>query len=149
MALHCAKNILAFHVSRKIMPLPFSLLPTVLLMLVPGFWNKAFVGVVLLVNALLILKYIRDPKESRLVFLGLSVGLSVYFREDYAGYSFITAGLLILVLGLAERTKIAEIFKKGVMFGFSVFVAVLPMIVLYWMKDGLRELAEGIRQGRK
>ncbi len=145
-ALHCTKNILAFHVSRKIIPLPFSLIPSVLLMIIPGFWNKAFVGVVLLINALLILQYLRDPKQVRLAALGLSVGFSVYFREDYAGYSFFTVGLLILVLGIADREKIAEILKKGATFGLSVFVGVLPMIVLYWLRDGLKDLAEGILQ---
>jgi len=145
-ALHCTKNILAFHVSRKIMPLPFNLIPSALLMIIPGFWNKAFVGVVLLVNALLILLYLRDPKQARLVVLGLSVGLSVYFREDYAGYSFITVGFLILVLGIADKERMAEILKKWITFGLSVFVGVLPMILLYWLRDGLKDLVEGILQ---
>ncbi|MCK4932976.1 MAG: hypothetical protein KAT01_12450 [Candidatus Aminicenantes bacterium] len=145
-ALHCTKNILAFHISRKIMPLPFSLIPSALLMIIPGFWNKAFVGVVLLVNALLILLYLRDPKQIRLVFLGLSVGFSVYFREDYAGYSFITVGLLILFLSIAEKEGMAEILKKWVTFGLSVLGAVLPMVLLYWMRDGLKDLVEGILQ---
>lgn len=144
--LHCTKNILAFHVSRRIMPLPFSLIPSVLLMIVPGFWNKAFVGVVLLVNTLLLLLYIFDPKQIRLVFLGLSVGFSVYFREDYAGYGLITGGLLILVLGFAEKERIAEILKRGVTFGLSVFLGVLPMILIYWARGGLNDLLEGILQ---
>ena len=145
-ALHCTKNILAFHVSRKIMSLPFSLIPSALLMIIPGFWNKAFVGVVLLVNALLILLYLRDPKQIRLVVLGLSVGFSVYFREDYAGYSFITIGLLILVLGITGKERMAKILKKWITFGLSVFVGVLPMILLYWLRDGLKDLVEGILQ---
>lgn len=144
--LHCTKSILAFHVSRKIMPLPFSLIPSALLMIIPGFWSKGFVGVVLLVNGLLILLYLRDPKQVRLFILGLAVGFSVYFREDYAGYSFVTVGLLILVLGIAERERIAEILKKGVTFGLSVCAGVLPMILLYWVRDGLKDLVEGILQ---
>jgi hypothetical protein len=145
-ALHCTKNILAFHVSRKIVPLPFSLIPSVILMIIPGFWNKAFVGLVLLVNAFLILLYLRDPKQVRLVVLGLSVGFSVYFREDYAGYSFITVGLLILLLGMTKKERMAEILKKGVTFGLSVFFGVLPMILLYGLRDGLKDLVEGILQ---
>jgi hypothetical protein len=145
-ALHCTKNILAFHVSRKIMPLPFSLIPSILLMIIPGFWNKAFVGVVLLVNALLILLYIRDPKQVRLAILGLSIGCSVYFREDYAGYSFITLGLLILLLGLAEKERMAEILKKWITFGLFVFVGIFPMILFYALRDGLKDLVEGILQ---
>jgi hypothetical protein len=144
--LHCTKNILAFHVSRRIMPLPFSLIPSALLMIIPGFWNKAFVGVVLLVNALLLLLYLRDPKQIRLIFLGLSVGFSVYFREDYAGYSFITIGLLILILGITDKEKMADMLKKGVTFGLTVFAGVLPMILLYWIRDGLKDLVEGILQ---
>jgi hypothetical protein len=144
--LHCTKNILAFHVARRIVPLPFSLMPSLILMIIPGFWNKAFVGLVLLVNALLILLYLRDPRRIRLFILGLSVGFSVYFREDYAGYSFITVGLLILLLGISKKERIAEILKKGITFGLSVFLGVLPMILLYWLRDGLGDLVEGIIQ---
>ena len=48
--LHTLKNILAYNIARKLMPLPFCLIPSMLLMLIPGFWTKAFVNLILLVN---------------------------------------------------------------------------------------------------
>ena len=144
--LHTIKNILAFHVSRKIMPLPFSLIPSALLLLMPGFWVKAFVNLILLVNIYFILKYIANPKKLNLFLLGLSVGFSVFFREDLAGYSFITVCILLLLLGISEKSKFAAILNKGVSFGLSVLLAVLPIILLYWLRDGLAEFIEGIYQ---
>lgn len=144
--LHTMKNILAFHVSRKIMPLPFSLIPTILLLLMPGFWVKAFVNLILLVNIYFIFRYLANPKKLNLVLLGLIVGFSVFFREDLAGYSFITVCILLLLLGISEKSKLTALLNKGVSFGLSVLLAVLPIILLYWLRDGLAELVEGIYQ---
>jgi len=144
--LHIVKTILAYHVARRLMPLPFCLIPSALLLLIPGFWNKAFVGVILLVNTIFILSYLNNQKEIRLFALGLSVGFAVYFREDIAGYSFITAAVLILVLGISKRTGLMPILKKWVILGFSVLLAVLPMILIYLLRDGLTALWEGIIQ---
>jgi hypothetical protein len=144
--LHTIKNILAFHVSRKIMPLPFCLIPPVLLLLMPGFWVKAFVNLILLVNICLVLKYLANPKKLNVFLIGLSVGFSVFFREDLAGYSFITVCILLLLLGISEKSKFFAMLNKWVSFGLWVLFAVLPIILLYWLRDGLAELVQGIYQ---
>ncbi|MBN1223236.1 MAG: hypothetical protein JXB23_08290 [Candidatus Aminicenantes bacterium] len=144
--LHTMKNILAFHVSKRIMPLPFSLIPSLLLLVIPGFWTKAFVNSILLLNIFFLLNYLAKPKKWNLIILGLSIGFSVYFREDLAGYSFITAGIILFLYGIAEQERIAAILEKGMIFGCSVFTGVLPMVILYWLRDGLADLVSGIYQ---
>jgi len=144
--LHTMKNILAFHVSKRIMPLPFSLLPSLLLLVIPGFWHKAFVNSILLLNIFFLLNYLSKPKKANLIVLGLAVGFSVYFREDLAGYSFITAGIVLLIQGIAEKERVITLLRKGNTFSASVLTGIFPMVILYWIKGGLTDLAKGIYQ---
>jgi len=145
-ALHTLKNILAFHVAKKIMPLPFSLIPSLLLLLLPGFWIKAFVGSILLINICLLLKYINVPKTKNLVFLGIATGLSVYFREDTAGYSFVTVALMILIIGIANKTKFIALLKRAAVYAGAVTAALAPLFFYYLLRNGISALATGIYQ---
>jgi len=144
--LHCIKNILIFSVSRKILPLPFSLIPVILLTLIPGFWIKAFVNLILLINLYLIHRYLENPKRTNLFLLGFSTGFSFYFREDLAGYSFITVGLIIIILGISRKEKFQTILKEGINFTFAVILALFPMIFFYLINNGIVALGEGIYQ---
>jgi len=144
--LHCIKNILVFNISRKIIPLPFNLIPVILLILVPGFWVKAFVNLILLINLYFIHRYLVNSKIINLYLLGLSTGFSFYFREDLAGYSLITVGLLLIILGISKKKKIKTILKEGTNFTLAVILALLPLILFYWINDGIPELGEGIYQ---
>jgi len=144
--LHCLKNILIFATSRKILPLPFSLIPVILLILIPGFWVKAFVNIFLLVNLYLIYRYLENSTRVNLWLLGFSTGFSLYFREDLAGYSFITVGLMIIFLGTYQKKKIKTILKQGIDFTCAVLLALLPLILFYLINNGIIELAEGIFQ---
>ncbi|MCZ2846157.1 MAG: hypothetical protein O2U61_06660, partial [Candidatus Bathyarchaeota archaeon] len=144
--LHCIKNILIFIISRKILPIPFSLIPVILLMLIPGFWVKAFVNLTLLINLYVIYRYLETSKKINLFILGLSTGFSFYFREDLAGYVFITVGLIIILLGISKKKKIKTILKEGAIFALFVILAILPLIMFYWINNGILEFGEGIYQ---
>ncbi|HEX9901369.1 MAG TPA: hypothetical protein VGB72_00760 [Acidobacteriota bacterium] len=142
---HTLKNILMFHVARRLLPLPFSLIPVGLMMLLPGFWVKADISSVLLLNTLFLLKFLTPPHRTRhLVFLGLSVGFSVMFREDMAGYSFLTVAVVLLVKGILDRERLWSILRKGVLFSLVVLAALVPLLLLYISQGGLARLFQGI-----
>jgi hypothetical protein len=142
--IHAVNNILIFHVSRKIVPLPFSLIPTVLLLLLPGQWIKADINCILLINIYLLWKYLSRPKRMNLIILGLAIGFAVYWREDMAGYSLMTVCLLILIAGIIRKAKFGTILQEGIVLAASVSAALIPMILLYATNRGLPRLAEGI-----
>ena len=142
---HTLKNILMFHVARRLLPLPFSLIPVGLMVLLPGFWVKADISSVLLLNTLFLLKYLTPPHRTRhLVYLGLSVGFSVLFREDMAGYSFLTVAVLLLVKGILDKERLWSILWKGLLFSLMISAVLAPVVLLYWQQGGLSRLGQGI-----
>jgi hypothetical protein len=142
---HTLKNILLFHVARRLLPLPFSLIPVGLMLLLPGFWVKADISSVLLLNTLFLLKYLTPPHRTRhLVYLGLSVGFSVLFREDMAGYSFLTVAVLLLVKGILDKERFWSILRKGLLFSLMISAVLAPVALLYWQQGGLSRLGQGI-----
>jgi hypothetical protein len=142
---HTLKNILMFHVARRLLPLPFSLIPVGMMLILPGFWVKADISSVLLLNILFLLKFLRPPHRTRhLIFLGLSVGFSVMFREDMAGYSFLTVAVVLLVKGLLDRERLWSILRKGLLFSLMVLAALVPLLLLYISQGGLTRLFQGI-----
>ncbi len=142
---HTLRNILLFHVARRLLPLPFSLIPVGLMVLLPGFWVKADISSVLLLNTLFLLKYLTPPHRTRhLVYLGLSVGFSVLFREDMAGYSFLTVAVLLLVKGILDKERLWSILRKGLLFSLMISAVLAPVVLLYWQQGGLSRLGQGI-----
>ena len=142
---HTLKNILMFHVARRLLPLPFSLIPVGLMLLLPGFWVKADVSSVLLLNTVFLLKFLTPPHRTRhLIFLGLSVGFSTMFREDMAAYSFLTVAVLLLVKGILDRERLWSILRKGLLFSLMFLAALVPVLVLYISQGGLTRLFQGI-----
>ncbi len=144
--IHTAKNLLMYHTARKVIPAPFSFIPVVLTLLLPGFWAKGFVGLSLLLCAFFLLRYMENPENRRLVVLGLVVGISVYFREDYAGYAAIATGLMLLYLGVSARDRFTRIIARGLTFSAAIFTALTPMLLLYGIRGGFPALVDGIHQ---
>ena len=142
---HTLKNVLMFHVARRLLPLPFSLIPVGLMLLLPGFWVKADISSVLLLNMLFLLKYLTPPHRTRhLLFVGLSVGFSVLFREDMAGYSFLTVAALLLVKGAMDKERFWSIARKGLLFSLMILAVLVPVLLVYWSQGGLTRFFQGI-----
>jgi len=142
---HTLKNILMFHVARRLLPLPFSLIPVGLIMLLPGFWVKADISSVLLLNTLFLLKYLTPPHRSRhLIFLGLSIGFSALFREDMAGYCFLTTAIILLVKGIRDGERFWPILRKGLLFSLMILAVLGPTLLVYVHQGGVTRLAQGI-----
>jgi hypothetical protein len=144
--LHTLKNVLLFRLARRVLPAPWAWLPTLLLLVFPGFWVKGFINLVLIVNLGLIWNYLERPGAKRLIALGLAIGASVYFREDMAGYSVLTAGLILLVDGARRKVKFSAIFKNGLILGGAVLAALIPLITLYVASHGVPDLIRGISE---
>lgn len=144
--IHTVKNLLMYHTSRKVLPAPFCYIPVILTLLIPGFWVKGFVGLSLLLCYFFLLRYMEAPGTRRLIALGLAVGFSVYFREDYAGYGAIAGGLMVLYLGITAHEKFTRILRQGVTFGLAIFTTLIPMLLLYAIRGGLPALVDGIHQ---
>jgi hypothetical protein len=89
---------------------------------------------------------LENSKKINLFLLGLSTGFSFYFREDLAGYTFITVGLILILIGISNKKKIKAILKEGVNFTIFVILAILPLILFYWINNGILEFGEGIYQ---
>jgi len=144
LCLHTIKNVLTYIISRKIIPSSLHFFPVVMVMLLPGFWVKTFVGLTLLVNALLIINYIENRSDKNLALMGVSIGLSVYFREDMAGYSCLTALFILLFLGITFKESISKILINGLKFSGWIFLTLLPLGLLYILKGGIHRLIKGV-----
>jgi hypothetical protein len=142
---HTLKNILMFHVARRLLPLPFSLIPVGLMLLLPGFWVKADISSILLLNTYFLLKFLTPPHRMRhLIVLGLSVGFSVLFREDMAAYSFLTVAVILLVKGILDRERFWSILRQGLLFSLMVLSVLVPVLLVYLSQRGLTRFFQGI-----
>jgi len=121
-------------------------MPILLLTLFPGFWVKGFINIILIINLSLLWNYIERPDIKRLIWLGLAIGAGVYFREDMAGYSAITAGLIILIHGARRKIKFGKIIRDGLVLGGAIFVALLPLFVLYISNNAVPDLIRGVSE---
>ena len=144
--LHTIKNVLMFRLARRVLPLPFAWVPTLLLMAFPGFWVKGFINLVLIVNVSLLWNYLDRPGARRLLALGAAIGASVYVREDMAGYSVLAAGLILVIDGLRRKISFGAIFKNGLILGGAVLAALVPLLTLYIASHGVPDLIRGISE---
>lgn len=132
--IHCLNNILAFFIAKKILPYPFNLLPSLLLLLVPGYWFKSFVALLLLLNLYAIFNLQKSLSKKAVVLSSLIIGFSFYFRIDIAGYGMIAAGIIILISSYLKRITFSKVMANLVIFSLSIILFISPLFILYGIK---------------
>lgn len=133
--IHCINNVMAFLIAKKIMPYPFSLIPSLLLLLVPGYWHKSYVALLLLLNLYFIFRLQREFSKKNLILTSLVVGFSFYIRIDMAGYGIIVAYIAILLGAYLKNIAFSEVVVKLVVFSLSVIIFISPVFIIHGIQD--------------
>lgn len=157
---HALANVLMYLAAKRNMPPLFAAIPVLTMMILPGTWNKSLTGFLLLLNILMIYRYVGRFDRASLALCGLVVGLTVWFRQDIAGYvalTVLTCVFMHSILYLRSkrgralariRTKMQGVFGDLVVFSLVVALCLLPLVLLYWLRSGLYDLVRGITIGR-
>jgi len=133
--IHCLNNVLAFLLARKILPYPFSLLPSLLLLLVPGYWHKSFVAMLLLLNLYSIFNLQKSFSKKAIILSSLVIGVSFYFRVDMAGYGMIATGTVILISSYLRRIVFSKVIANLLIFSLSIILFISPLFILHGIKN--------------
>ncbi len=146
---------LTYRCARRLMPASFALLPTLMVLLVPGAWYKTFFTLFGLLNLWFIYRYFEESTRGRLLACGLMVGLSAAFRHDVAGF----AALTFLVSLLLRRTRffshqpkaptIREATLGASMYLLGATLAFLPFAVPYISSQAVQDLVYGLLRPAK
>lgn len=124
--------LLTFLLARKLMPFPYSAVPPVLALLVPGPWHKALIPFFYLLTALLSSKYINHKSFKWAFICGFIAGFTIYFRYDVAG--FISIGLMLLFFSMNfigyERT-VKKWLWESASFLAGLLLAIAPGVFFF------------------
>lgn len=147
--------VVTYRCARRLMPAFFALLPTLMVLLVPGPWYKILFTLFGLLNLWLIYRYFEESSGGRLLACGLMVGLTAAFRHDVAGF----AALTFLLSLLLRRTRFfshqprAPTLREAVV-GASTYLvgaalAFLPFAVPYISGQAVHDLVYGLLRPAK
>jgi hypothetical protein len=147
-------NVSTYSIAKRLMPLPFSLIPTLLAIVLPGAFHKVFFSLFTVLNLLLIFNYLQRPSRKSVFFVGLLAGLTMWFRQDVSGFVIITSALLIFTKNIrsdknmnsGERgIKTLRRLSQGyVPFMLGIGITLLPLISYYALNSNLGELLNGL-----
>lgn len=133
--IHCINNVLAFFIAKKIMPYPFSLIPSLLLLLVPGYWHKSFIALLLLLNLCFVFRLQREFSKKNLILSALVVSFSFYIRIDMAGYGIIAACIAILLGAYLKNIAFSKVVVNFVVFSLSIIIFISPVFIIHGIQN--------------
>ena len=135
--IHCLNNILLFFLSRKLLPDFLSLFPSLLLLLVPGYWFKAFFALFILLNLMSIFFYLENPSKKILFLSGVIVGISFWFRIDCAGYAGLAFFIVIALRTLRLKLPFKEMISNFLILSGPIIMIIACLFFIYLLKDEL------------
>jgi hypothetical protein len=89
---------------------------------------------------------------------GVTIGVSVWLRQDIAAYSALTFILCMITLrvrstlqqdgGTQWRSAARAMISDIVIFSLMIVLIIMPMVMIYWLNDGLLDFIRGMTIGR-
>jgi tetratricopeptide (TPR) repeat protein len=157
---HAASSVLLYLVARRSMPPRFAAIPLLMMMVIPGIWNKTLCNLLALANILVICEYVERFDRRSLMLCGAAAGFTIWFRQDIGGYAALTVVACLVVrrvlslkslgggLTTQVRTALTTLIKDLLILSTPIFLSLLPLVILYWLRSGLYELLYGMTIGR-
>ncbi|HZQ08223.1 MAG TPA: glycosyltransferase family 39 protein [Anaerolineae bacterium] len=144
--------LLMFLLARRILSIKAALVPTVMVALVAGPWEKTFDTFLPILNAFLLVRYFSRPTWQRSIVSGIAIGLAVFIKQDLGVAMFIVETLVLWVFSdgkgeLDVRRIFSVTFDRvrriGIYFG-AVAVGLAPVLVVYTSAGVLANLLTGL-----
>jgi hypothetical protein len=76
---HALANVLMYLAARRSMPARFAAIPLIVMMMIPGIWNKTLCNFLLLANVLAVYRYVERFDRRSLALCGAAAGFTVWF----------------------------------------------------------------------
>jgi hypothetical protein len=153
-------NVLMLIAAKRILPILWVAIPLLMISIMPGVWNKAFSNFLLLLNIWMIYRYLDRWDRRSLVHCGIAVGLSVWIRQDIAGYAALTFLMCVFFHHIrssgdrneGKRARWISIgratLSDSAIFSLVITLIVAPMGLIYWLNGGFLDLVRGMTIGR-
>lgn len=138
-------NVLMYFAAKRSVSMWFIAIPLLMVSLIPGVWNKAFINFLLLLNILMIYRYLDRFDRRSLLLCGIVVGLSVYIRQDIAGYAALTFLLCVFFHHIRSTRDLGErIEKRRLLISRSTISdsTIFSLVVFDIMVDSYRDASK-------
>jgi hypothetical protein len=132
------------------MPDRVALVPTMMVMLVGGPWEKTIDTFLPILNLWLVIRYLEKPTMLRISIAGLIAGSSLMFKQDL-GVGSIMSGLVVVFLfannnraTLTSLPRFLNGFTRAILYSGLVLVGLAPFPIFYLSQNALRDLVLGM-----
>jgi len=144
------KAVIIYSLSKRIMPIGFAILSVLLITIVPGPWHKTFFSFFTLLNLWVIVNYLEKGNLKWLIVSGVTIGMSILFRQDVGVFGLMTMVVSIVMKNifsfsqLSQLSRFSQLVRKSIkeIGGFLVpFVLILiPMIIYLYLNTALKPM---------
>jgi hypothetical protein len=138
---------LTFTIAGRFMPLPHSLMPSFIILLVPGPWYASFNQLIILVGiGINLAVIIPDDRPKSLIIAGIACGLSAMLRQDLGIFFFIATVLTLIgkYLGryrhLRRVDQIRQISRAILILSATVILVWLPALIYFGYHGALANM---------
>ncbi len=141
--------LLFFRLSTRLLPPVVALVPTLLIIFVPGPWHKGFELLFPLFWLLSVHGYLTQQRKWSIFFLGLASGLTFFFRLEIGIITLVLSGMILGVNRMVtfradvqpttalSRPRRCVFSHELVIFVSSFLLVLLPYVVFLWCRSGI------------
>lgn len=127
---------LLLYIARKLLPMPWAMVPLLLYALAPGPWYKVFFITHLIATMAILTWYLERPCLRRSFLVGLVIGIAFISRYEAGIISMLMAAgtvfILVLVPQLATSENRLRLFIARIADGIAVVAGSLLVVGLTW-----------------
>lgn len=113
---------LIFKLARKVLPISYSLIPAMAVLLAPGPWQKTPFTLSMVVGIWLVVWYSSRPSLKRAAVMGIGSALILLFRQDTGVFFACLGGLFVLIKEKDNKLKSVAVMAAGYLLFTSIWV---------------------------
>lgn len=147
-------GILTFYIGKRLMPERWALIPSFILIALPGFWHKVFLTFSLLLPLVMLLRFLERRTTLRILSVGWSVGMAFIFRIEAAMFSSITIMAVLFCyhiwkggIFLINREALLGFLKELTLCGLAAFSILTSMLIYYHYQSDLGRFFHSLSEG--
>lgn len=138
-----------FVIARRFLPSSVAIIPTLMIALVAGPWEKTVDTFIPIFNLWWILESLYKPQPHRLVLAGIVAGLSLMWKQDAGSLTILAGSICVIVLNnvgfakLSERSVWKEKLSRWLTYLAGISLGILPFAFYYALHNAVAELFLG------
>lgn len=126
-----------YLVARRVIGVKYSLIASMVILLVPGNWHATFITFLPLLFLLSIFEHLRTGSMRWIAYSGVVTGVALFVRQDTGVYIFIAGMALLPVIVYSGAGGFNSRFAKVILQSLPLYIVFsLSGLLLYWLVSG-------------